>query len=127
MSMKVLGGRRYLIVEDEYLIASSVISALEAAGARVFGPVSDIERALEVVGVSGLAIDGAVLDVNLHGEMVYPAAAVLTEQNVPFIFVTGYEGSSIPPQFAHAPCLTKPCDHDQLISLLASMSQPVGA
>jgi hypothetical protein len=41
-------------------------------------------------------IDGAVVDVNLRGLMVYPAADLLAERQVPFVFVTGYDREVIP-------------------------------
>jgi DNA-binding response OmpR family regulator len=86
MSVPTLIGRRLLIVEDEYLVASSLLKALENDGATVFGPVSDLERALEVVEASTFGFDAAILDVNLGGDMVYPVAATLSEQ--------GYRSSS---------------------------------
>ena len=39
--------------------------------------------------------DGAILDVNLGGEAVYPLAEVLAAGRVPFIFVTGYSDEEI--------------------------------
>jgi len=114
-----LAGRRFLVVEDEYMIASDLIASLEQAGAAVFGPVSDLERAMEIVGAN-FPLDGAVLDINLHGKMVYPAARLLSEKGVPIVFVTGYECHSIPSSFAEAPCLNKPIDERDLINLLAT-------
>lgn len=48
MSGQALAGRKYLVVEDEYLIASDLLMTLEDEGARVFGPVSDVARAIEL-------------------------------------------------------------------------------
>lgn len=120
MNDQALYGRRILIVEDEYLIAVDLETALQDAGATVFGPVSDIERALEIATAS-FPLDGAVLDINLQGEMVFPAAAKLAEQNIPLVFVTGYEGRRIPEDFSNAPCLTKPFDNRALIENLATV------
>jgi hypothetical protein len=36
------------------------------------------------------SIDGAILDVNLRGEMVFPLADALAERSIPFVYVTGY-------------------------------------
>ncbi len=116
-----LEGLRLLVVEDEYLIASDLLMALENAGARVFGPVSDVERAMEVVGESGIDLDAAILDINLGGELVYPAARILRERGMPFLFVTGYTFSSLPREFAAAPCLAKPVDETQLIALVSGL------
>ncbi|MGN7295405.1 response regulator [Rhizobium sp. SAFR-030] len=118
MSVPTLIGCRLLVVEDEYLVASSLLKALEKDGATVFGPVSDVERALEVVEASTFGFDAAILDVNLDGEMVYPVAATLSEQGIPFVFVTGYDLRVMPHDLAAAPCLMKPCDESELIRLL---------
>lgn len=44
MSGQALAGRKYLVVEDEYLIASDLLMTLEDEGERVFGPVSDVRE-----------------------------------------------------------------------------------
>jgi CheY-like chemotaxis protein len=121
MGLTTLEGRRLLIVEDEYLVASELMSALEEAGAKVFGPVSDVERAVEIVEGSDFKLDCVILDINLRGEKVYPAAALLADQGIPFVFVTGYKRSSLPEAFADAPCLTKPVDEQDLIRRLVSL------
>ncbi|MBW9091941.1 response regulator [Rhizobium wenxiniae] len=120
MSDRALEGRRILLIEDEYLVATDLVTALENAGAVVFGPVSDLERAMDIVG-SRFALDGAVLDINLDGEMVYPAAAVLSEHSVPIVFVTGYECRSLPEPFARNPCLAKPFNERDLIDALTTI------
>lgn len=92
----LLNGRRYLIVEDEYLVASDMLMTLENAGATVLGPVSDVEHALEVLANESFNLDAAVLDINLQGQMVYPAASLLAKRGTPFIFVTGYDCADMP-------------------------------
>ena len=119
MSTRALSGRRILLLEDEYFIASEVITALENAGAVVLGPVSDLERAMEVASTD-FALDGAVLDINLHGEMVYPAAKLLLDHAIPVVFVTGYDCRSLPAPFTEAPCLGKPFDERCLVEVLAA-------
>ena len=118
-----LEARRLLVVEDEYLIASDLLYSLECAGARVYGPVSDLERAIEVMQEIEPKFDAAVLDINLHGEQVFPAASLLKRGHIPFVFVTGYECSSIPDEFMDAPCLGKPFDDKVLIGLLARLTK----
>jgi two-component SAPR family response regulator len=117
----VLAGRSYLLVEDEYLTASSLVLALEAVGAKVLGPVSNLDRAMEISQDPSFAVDAVILDVKLGGDMVYPFAETLVKRNVPFVFLTGYDCRSMPDHFRSAPCLTKPCDERQLTRLLAGM------
>lgn len=102
----VLKDRRILVVEDEYLIADLLASGLADAGAIVLGPVGSLGDALELIG-QGAVIDAAVLDVNLGGEMVYPAADKLVENAIPFVFTTGYDPLSIPSRFAGIGCCEK--------------------
>lgn len=107
MPERTLRDCRILVVEDEYLLADELRSELGDAGATVLGPVGDIEGALDVIRSEQL-IDGGILDVNLSGEMVFPAADMLIERGVPFVFTTGYDESVIPSRFAHVVRCEKP-------------------
>jgi len=62
--------------------------------------------------------DGAVLDMNLNGESVYPLADFLTSQNVPFVFVTGYSAEVVADRFAQIPIIQKPVAADTLAKIL---------
>ncbi|MCJ8517676.1 DNA-binding response OmpR family regulator [Pseudorhizobium tarimense] len=119
MQERPLHGKAVLIVEDEYLVASMMIDSLEDAGAKVVGPVSDIHMAADLLGNPTIRIDHALLDVNLRGKEVFPLADCLAEKKIPFVFVTGYECDFIPQRFQGAPCLTKPCEPEQVVAVLA--------
>ena len=94
--------RRILVVEDEYLVADLIaFPNCRRLGAIVLGPVGSLGEALDLIGI-GAAIDAAVLDINLRGEMVYPAADLLVRRAVPLVFTSGYDPASIPPRFAGA-------------------------
>ncbi|TDK32134.1 response regulator [Rhizobium deserti] len=116
-------GRLYLVVEDEYLAAANLVTALEDAGAEVAGPVSNIPSALQMVCERAGELDGAILDINLRGVFAYPVAAKLAEAYIPFVFVTGYECGSIPRPFEEVPCLNKPCHEKELLLTLAALPQ----
>lgn len=116
-----LQGRHILIVEDEYLLANDVSEALQEAGAHVLGPVATIEDATALI-AGEARIDGAVLDVNLRGDMVFPVADALTERGVPFLFATGYDRWILPDRFADAPRLEKPVEVNTLAQLLGPMT-----
>jgi DNA-binding response OmpR family regulator len=121
-----LAGKRILVVEDEYFIASDLQRALKDEGADVMGPVSDLARGLRMVAESEL--DAAILDVNLEGAMSYPIADQLAEKKVPYIFLTGYDSWSLPPAYQAAPRLAKPFAQPDLIeavvALCATRSRP---
>ena len=122
MTERVLLGRRYLIVEDEYLVASDLLDTLEGAGATVYGPVSDVRHAMEVLAEPSFVLDAAILDINLRGDMVYPVATLLMKRGMPFLFATGYQRSLIPAEFSNAPCLSKPVSDAVLIATLQKLA-----
>ena len=103
-----LRGRRLLVVEDEYLIAASLARELEGRGAAVVGPAGSVRDALALVEAEGDRLDGAVLDINLRDERVYPVADALAARGVPFVFLTGYDARAIPDAYAGVPRCEKP-------------------
>ena len=60
-----LRGKRFLVVEDEPMIALDIVAGLESAGVAVEGPVGSVEDALRAI--ENASIDGALLDANLRG------------------------------------------------------------
>jgi DNA-binding LytR/AlgR family response regulator len=109
MSAYSLSGQRVLIVEDDYFMADELRVEFQRAGAEIVGPIGRVGEALEVVN-SGEVLHGAVLDINLAGEMVFELAAVLREKNVPFVFTTGYDAEVIPEDYATVARYEKPVD-----------------
>jgi DNA-binding response OmpR family regulator len=81
-----------LVVEDAYLVGLQLKDDLESLGYTVIGPASSVRKAIDLI--NGNAVCGAVLDVNLGHENSIPIANRLDEDNVPFIFITGYESVS---------------------------------
>src|SRR4051794_11661088 len=63
-----LDGRHILVVEDDYLVAEILCELLADAGAAVLGPIGWANEALAYVELHAGELDGAILDVNLHGE-----------------------------------------------------------
>ena len=87
-------GRRILIVEDEYFVADDLATDLRKLGAEIVGPVGNVAEALALIRANP-DLDGAVLDINLHGQMSYPVAALLVQAGTPFLFATGYDGWTV--------------------------------
>lgn len=114
-----LADRHILLVEDDYLIADALAEALRACGAHVFGPIANVEDALQsVLRLGGL--EAVVLDVNLGGERSYAVADAVRDRNIPLVFVTGYDRDLLPARFAQVPHCLKPVDLDELSGLLAA-------
>ena len=119
MEARSLPGRKVLLVEDEYYLARDLADSLGAVGCEVVGPTGRLKDALRLAGSE--AIDAAVLDINLQGEMVYPAAELLLARGIPIIFATGYDRAKVPEPFSTMPRLEKPFDSHQLIELVARL------
>ena len=117
---EALQGCCLLVVEDEYLVAADLTASLESLGVEVIGPAASVEEALSLVENNGGRLDGAVLDINLRNERVYPVADVLMARGVPFVFTTGYDAVAIPIAYACAPRCEKPVDKTQLVRWLAN-------
>ena len=108
-----LAGLRFLVVEDEPLIGLDIIAGLEEAQAEVEGPIGTTKEAIEII--EGTALDGVILDANLHGRPVDDIAVALTRRNVPFVFVTGYGREGLPAAFQSIAILGKPCSRQQVL------------
>lgn len=108
---------RVLVVEDDFDIADTLATVLVAYDLQVAGPVGTVKDALALI-AGGERIDAAVLDINLHGETVYPVADVLRRKGVPIVFTTGYDETSVAPDYSDVPSLQKPTSVEQLIQVL---------
>src|SRR5690606_29265411 len=117
---EALSRRRFLIVEDEPLVALEISGILKDAGAEIIGPAGTVEQALAFIR-SDTPLDGALLDGNLHGLPVDDIAAALTRRNIPFVFVSGYGRETLPRAFQQAPLLSKPFSETQLLQAAARL------
>jgi DNA-binding response OmpR family regulator len=111
-----LSGVRILVVEDTLLIAELIVDHLQDAGCDVIGPASRVGPALALAEREKL--DGALLDLNLRGELCFPIADVLVSRGVPIAFLTGYGDSAVPAAYKSAPRLTKPFQLKELTDLV---------
>jgi DNA-binding response OmpR family regulator len=115
-----LSGRRVLVVEDEYFLADDIARALAALGVQTIGPYAEVDEATQAVD-RDVAIDAAIMDVNLREELVFPLARILRARKVPFVFTTGYDRSSIDAEFHDVPLWGKPLDVRALTNELTGM------
>ena len=113
---------KILVVEDEGLVGALTSELIEQMGYAALGPCIDINEALAVMRRNH--IDGAVLDVNLGGELVFPLAKALADRDIPLVFLTGYEKSAVADEFEVFPILQKPVAADELRAALALLLRP---
>jgi CheY-like chemotaxis protein len=114
--VSVISGKRVLLVEDEAIVARMVEDMLTELGASVVGPVSTVAKALAVA--TGEALDAAVLDVNVRGEMIDSVAALLEGRGVPLVLATGY-GIAAQAKRPGVEIIDKPYTRDRLERALA--------
>lgn len=114
-----LAGRRVLVVEDEYYLATDAARALSARGVEVVGPFSGTEEALAAL--SRGHPDCAVLDINLGQGSNFALAGRLLDEGLPFLFFTGYDSEVIPARFAGVIRLEKPVDPARLAQAVEAL------
>ncbi|MFN4062191.1 MAG: hypothetical protein ACK4IA_15755 [Paracoccus hibiscisoli] len=98
---------RILIVEDEFWTARHLAMEARDRGAIVLGPISSIPQAMDML-ASRRRPEAVILDVQLRAEVAYALADTLMQQEIPFVFVTGYEKEDLPERFADVPHFVKP-------------------
>ena len=119
------GRRGWLIVEDESLVAMLIEDALTEANIPVFGLASRVSQAMELIREN--SPDGALLDVNLGGEPVFPVARTLAAQGIPFLFLTGYSEAGLPAEFGTRLVLQKPLAVETILSAIAGLRAEQGS
>lgn len=108
-------GRRILIVEDEFVLASDLAQYFSSLGAEILGPAPSRDQAWQYLPMAEVAL----LDLNLNGEMVFPVADQLVSLGIPFVFYSAYD-IAIPPRFDSAWVLKKPVTSRQLAAIIGS-------
>jgi CheY-like chemotaxis protein len=116
-----LRGRHILVVEDESLIALLIADALEEVGASVVGPCYTLEECLRAAREE--QIDAAVLDVDLAGKDVFPAADELRSRGIPFVFHTAHAyRDELHARFGEVPVCRKPVMMEELTACVARIA-----
>lgn len=113
-------GCNILVIEDDYIVALDLCAHLESLGFHVIGPAGKMETGLTLARTAAL-IDGALLDVNISGQMVFPVADALIERNIPITFLTAYDPSMLPKEYRHIPRVAKPMDTAELSRAIRQM------
>jgi DNA-binding response OmpR family regulator len=119
-NLAVLSGKRILIVEDEALIALTMECEFQDAGAEIVGPAHDLATAIDL---AGSEIDAAVLDINLSGDKVFPAARMLQSRGIPFVFAsaTCEEVTKQDGEFGGAVCFEKPLRLEDMVAAIEGL------
>jgi CheY-like chemotaxis protein len=115
-----LEGMRILIAEDNLFAALELEQTLLAFGCQPVGPVARLDQAMSLASQEDL--DGALLDVELQGQLVFAVAEELERRHIPMIFASGYGTDDVfPAAFVHHPRLSKPFGEEDVRRALAAM------
>jgi len=120
MQAPTLQGERFLIVEDEPLIAIDLQATLEREGARVI-LARTIPEALRCADYP--ALSAGVVDFHVGSENAEPVCEALTLRDVPFIFFTGLSGR-LSERWSETPVVAKPAAPETIIGALKFVLSP---
>lgn len=112
----MLSGKRIFVVEDESMLSMMIEEWLADLGCIIAATASRLAEGIEKA--KHVAIDAAVLDLNLAGELSYPIASILLERNIPYLFTTGYGAGGLIGKLVGSQVLAKPYGPGQLESAL---------
>lgn len=105
--MTKFSGSRVFVVEDETLVLFNLEDILSELGCEIVAQAMRLDQAVELARTSG-PIDAAILDVNIGGTTVFPAAEILAERGVPLLFATGYGRDGLPSEWQGHGVIVKP-------------------
>lgn len=113
-------GRRVLIVEDDYYLATDAQQALETSGFSAVGPFPQPEDAIRFI--ENEDVDCALVDINLGQGPSFKVAQALQAKAIPFAFVTGYDSPTIPNEFAEVIRVEKPFTERGLVETVTTLT-----
>jgi DNA-binding NtrC family response regulator len=112
-----MNDRRAIVAEDSAHVLFSLELLLEQADVEIVGSSATVGGMCKLIETT--PADVAILDVNLNGELIFPAAEMAIEKGIPVIFTTGYAPTkNFPERFLSVPTLQKPYYPDELLHLL---------
>ncbi|RZI72372.1 MAG: response regulator [Pseudomonas sp.] len=117
--MSALNGQKVLVVEDETITGLMLEQILAEAGAKVIGPATTVQQALDLLKTHTPAV--ATLDFNLGGELSTEVANALDAMHVPFLLASAYSGLSHMDLPAAAGVVGKPYSPESFIAAVIAV------
>jgi CheY-like chemotaxis protein len=114
-----LQGRRILVVEDSPVVGPFTADLLGELGCEVVGPAPNMAAARELLEQG--EFDGALMDIHIRGERVFPLCEMLEAKSVPFVLTSGYADWHMPDKWQDRPRLQKPYTVDQIEQALGGL------
>lgn len=108
MTVPNLFGMHILVVEDEPLLSLDICAQIEENGGSVIGPAATLARGHALL--RDQRPDGAILNIRIGDEVIYPLADEVLHAGIPVVFASSEARSAIPERYAAVPLLGKPLD-----------------
>lgn len=105
---------RFLVVEDEMVIALDMERFLEDRGEFIVELASSAETARRAILRGNCQFDGAILDINLDGETSSGIARLLEEKEIPHLVISAYSQDAARQFGFDRVDLKKPFSEDEL-------------
>ena len=102
----MIAGKRFLIAEDDQLIAILLTALLTEQGAEICDRATTLAEAEHMIAQNHY--DAALFDVKLGKDESFPAAETAQRKGIPVLFTSGYANFDRPATLADAPLLAKP-------------------
>src|SRR5262245_41251040 len=109
---------RFLIIEDELLIALLLEEMIREFGYRVSAVASTIPEGRREL--AKRSFDAVLLDINIDRRYIVEIADCRLRENLPVAFVTGHD-HLVEPHQEHIPVLPKPFSRAQLRAVLIAL------
>lgn len=107
------------------MVALLLQDAIEEAGGSVVGPCFTFDECAKAI--RSESFDAAVLDVDLAGVDVFPAADEIRARGIPFVFHTAHaDRGELSARFGDVHLCRKPVPMDELVAVLARLTGPDG-
>jgi len=114
-----LAGLRVFIAEDEFHVLQLLEDMLAELGCTICDSVSSVTAALDRAAATEAEI--ALLDVNLRGKTIFPAAQILRDRGIPIAFSTGYGIDGLGAEWKTSPVIQKPFAIERLERVLMQL------
>ena len=112
---------RFLVVDDEPIIAMMMADWLADLGHTVLGPAADLADALTLAEQD---IDAAIIDISLGAETTVALALRLSARGLPFAVVSGHAPEAMNAAFAAGLILSKPFGYESFRGLVERLLRP---
>lgn len=116
---QTLNGQRFLIAEDEVIIAMLLEEMVERCGGTVVATANSCDEVFKAL--ESHAIDAIILDVHLTGGTSEDVVAIAKAKDVLILVCTGSDPKTLPPSFGNLPVLQKPWQSEDIDHALAQL------